>query len=163
MPVIFQAFCRSQVTEKLLRTSGLMRSSINRTQSIFCPTGPTIFDCSVPQVTQWLNRVALASGVVRLLEENLTEDHSRPTCVEGATLHARIKKIPSVDFVRVCPYATLGPLQMAKCSAPIQLSLFPGHCSKTLFFLFPIPTSLFFINLIFSTCSRPDYACNISD
>ena len=64
-------------------------------------------------MTRWLNRVALASGVVRLLEENLTADHSRPTGVEGATLHARIKKIPSVDFVRVCPYATLGPLQMA--------------------------------------------------
>jgi hypothetical protein len=26
-----QAFCRSQVTEKLLRTSGLTRSSLNRT------------------------------------------------------------------------------------------------------------------------------------
>ena len=100
-------------------------------------------------MTRWLNRVALTSGVVRLLEENLTADHSRPTCVEGATLHARIKNIPSVDFVRVCPYATLGPLQrMAKCSASIQLSPFPGHCSQKLFFLFPIPTSLFFINLI---------------
>ena len=71
-------------------------------------------------MTRWLNRVALASGVVRLLEENLTTDHSRPTCVEGATLHARIKKIPSVDFERVCPYASLGSLLMAKYSAPIQ-------------------------------------------
>ena len=53
-------------------------------------------------MTRWLNRVALASGVGRLLEEILTADHSRPTCVEGATLHARIKNIPSVDFVRVC-------------------------------------------------------------
>ena len=106
-------------------------------------------DSSVPQVTRWLNRVALASGVGRLLEENLTADHSRPTCVEGATLHASIENIPSVDFVRVCPYATLGSLQIAKYSAPIQHSPFPGHCSQTLFFLFPIPTSLFFINLIF--------------
>jgi hypothetical protein len=38
-------------------------------------------------VTRWLNRVSLASGVVRILEENLTADHSRPTGVEGATLH----------------------------------------------------------------------------
>ena len=41
--------------------------------------------------------------------------------MEGATLHARIKNIPSVDFVRVCPYATLGPLQMAKFSASMPL------------------------------------------
>ena len=46
-------------------------------------------------MTRWLNRVALAAGVVGLLEENLTANHSRSTCVEGATLHARIKKIPS--------------------------------------------------------------------
>ena len=44
-------------------------------------------------MTRWLNRAALASGVVRLLEENLTVDHSRPTCVEGATLHARKSSI----------------------------------------------------------------------
>jgi hypothetical protein len=61
-------------------------------------------------------------------------------------LNIFFKNIPSVDFVRVCPYATLGPLQMAKFSASIQLSPFPGHCSQKLFFLFPIPTSLFFIN-----------------
>jgi hypothetical protein len=29
---------------------------------------------------------------------------------------------------------------MAKCSAPIQLSPFPGHGSQKLFLLFPIPT-----------------------
>ena len=40
---------------------------------------------------------------------------------------------------------------MAKFSAPIQLFPFPGHCSQKLFFLFPIPTSLFFIKLIFFT------------
>jgi hypothetical protein len=38
---------------------------------------------------------------------------------------------------------------MTKFSASIQLSPFPGHCSQKLFFLFPIPSSLFFINLIF--------------
>jgi hypothetical protein len=40
-------------------------------------------------------------------------------------------------------------IQMAKFSASTQLSPFPGHCSQKLFLPFPIPTSLFFINLIF--------------
>jgi hypothetical protein len=39
-------------------------------------------------------------------------------------------------------------------SAPIQLATIPGHGSQKLFFLFPIPTSLFFIKLIFFNCSR---------
>ena len=38
---------------------------------------------------------------------------------------------------------------MAKFSAPIQLSPFPGHCSQKLFFLFPNPNLAFLYQIDF--------------
>ena len=86
-------------------------------------------------------RVTLASGVVRLLEENLTADHTgRPTCVEGATLHAR-----NCRFRKSMPLCYLGaatdgknfrPYPALPFSRPLQSKIvFPVSKSQPRFSL----------------------------
>ena len=69
-------------------------------------------------MTRWLNRLALPSGVVGLLEENRTADYSRPTCVEVATLHA-----PICRFRMSMPLCYLGAATDGKIFRPFSRPL----------------------------------------
>ena len=76
-------------------------------------------------MTRWLNRVALASGVVRLLEENITADHSRPTCVEGATTDGKIfRPYPALPFSRPLQSKIVFPVSHPNLAFLYQIDFF---------------------------------------
>ena len=103
-------------------------------------------------MTRWLDRVALASGVVRLLEENLTADHSRPTCVEGATLHARIKKDPIRRFRKSMPLCYLGTATDGKNFRPCPALPFSRPLQSKIVFPVSHPNLAFLYQIDFFHC-----------